>query len=190
MKNLFEEAQTATQSDALSGPATPDGSQNPAPQTSPQIPGFKSPYEDPEALAKELFNINKNIELLSGKIIDSYKKNEFSVKIGMSAEPNFDRFVVLLKNTFALNEVLTDAPEVQNRLAQLVSLAYFHAQRDPEKRFRVYSNKQTAEQVTQAIFDALISSLKMTFLTYDTEFSDLLKKAILSVVLYVKPKKG
>lgn len=177
IKSLFEEAQ-----DAQTAPpaAAPTGDV-----------GFKSPYSitNQESLAKELSNINKNTELLSSKIIDSYKKNEFSLKIGMAAEPNFDRFVVLLQNTFSLNDVLIDAPEVQKRLAELVSLAYFHAQKDPEKRFRVYSNKDTAEQVTNAIFSNLISSLKMTFLTYDTEFAGLLKKAIQAVVFYDKPKK-
>jgi len=107
----------------------------------------------------------------------------------MASEPNFDRFVVLLQNTFSLNEVLTDAPEIQKKLAELVSLAYSYAFKDSNKRFRVYSSKDTAEQVTNAIFTHMISSLKMTFLTYDTEFSGLLKKAILAVVFYTKPGK-
>jgi hypothetical protein len=179
IKNLFEETQEATQA-------------QPTPQTQPTGDvGFKSPYtvSNQEALAKELSNINKDTELLSNKIVDSYKKNEFSLKIGMAAESNFDRFVVLLQNTFSLNDILKDAPEVQKRLAELVSLAYFYAQKDPDKRFRVYSDKDTAVQVTNAIFSNLISSLKMTFLTYDTEFSGLLKKAIQAVIFYDKPKK-
>ena len=180
IKSLFEETMDATQAPAPTEP-----------QAQSTEVGFKSPYtiSNQEALAKELSNINKNTELLSSKIVDSYKKNEFSLKIGMAAEPNFDRFVVLLQNTFSLNDVLKDAPEVQKRLAELVSLAYFHAQRDPDKRFRVYSDKDVANQVTNAIFANLISSLKMTFLTYDTEFAGMLKKAIQAVVFYEKPKK-
>lgn len=187
-KSLFEEAQ-----DVMAQPAAPE--QQPQPQPQPQAAdqgnGFKSPYtiSNQEALTKELSNINKNTEILSDKIIETYKKNEFSIKIGMAAEPNFDRFVVLLQSTFTLNEILVDAPEIQKRLAELVSLAYFHAQKDPEKRFKVYSGKDIAKQVTAAIFSNLVSALKMTFLTYDTEFSGLLKKAIFSVVFYNKPKK-
>ena len=182
MKSLFEEAQDAM--------AAPPAAPAPTPQT-PPTGGFKSPYaiSNQEALTKELSNVNKDTEELSNKIIDSYKKNEFALKIGMAAEPNFDRFSVLLQNTFSLNDVLVDAPEIQKKLARLISLAYFHAQKDPEKRFRVYSDKQTAEQVSNAIFSSLVSFLKMTFLTYDTEFAGLLKKAILAVVFYLKPKK-
>ena len=182
--NLFEETMAATAA-TPSPSAPPDGAQ------APDAGGFQSPYtvSNQEALAKELDDIKQNTAGLSDKIIETYKKNEFSLKIGMAAEPNFDRFSVLLKNTFALNKILTDVPEVQKRLAELVSLAYFHAQKDPEKSFRVYSNKVTAEQVTNAIFSNLISSLKMTFLTYDTEFAGLLKKAIQKVVFYDKPKK-
>jgi hypothetical protein len=143
-----------------------------------------------EALTKELDDIKQNTAGLSDKIIETYKKNEFSLKIGMAAEPNFDRFSVLLKNTFALNKILTDVPEVQAKLASLISLAYFHAQKDPNKRFLVYSNRDTANMVTEAIFKTLVSILKMTFLTYDTEFATTLKKAIFSVVFYEKPKKA
>ena len=189
IKSLFEQA-AETMVQPAQPPAAPEVPAAPTPQTPPPG-GFKSPYSvsNQEALTKELSNINKNTEELSNKIIDAYKKNEFSLKIGMAAEPNFDRFTVLLQNTFSLNNVLTDAPEMQKKLARLISLAYFHAQKDPEKRFRVYSDKQTAEQVTNAIFNSLVSFLKMTFLTYDTEFAGLLKKAILSVVFYLKPKK-
>lgn len=185
-KSLFEEAQ-----DAIAQQPASEQQPQPQPQAADQGNGFKSPYtiSNQEALTKELSNINKNTEVLSDKIIDTYKKNEFSIKIGMAAEPNFDRFVVLLQSTFTLNEILVDAPEIQKRLAELVSLAYFHAQKDPEKRFKVYSNKDVAKQVTAAIFSNLVSALKMTFLTYDTEFSGLLKKAIFSVVFYNKPKK-
>lgn len=187
IKSLYEQA-----AEAMATPPAPTLEAAPAP--TPQTPppgGFKSPYSvsNQEALTKELSNVNKDTEELSNKIIEAYKKNEFSLKIGMAAEPNFDRFTVLLQNTFSLNDVLVDAPEIQKKLARLISLAYFHAQKDPEKRFRVYSDKSTAEQVTEAIFNSLVSFLKMTFLTYDTEFAGLLKKAILAVVFYLKPKK-
>ena len=176
-KSLFEEAQ--------------DVMAQPQPEPANQGGGFKSPYDvsNQEALSKELSNINKNTELLSNKIVETYKKNEFSLKIGMAAEPNFDRFVVLLQSTFSLNDILVDAPEIQKKLAELVSLAYSYAFKDSNKRFRVYSNKDTAEQVTNAIFSHLVSSLKMTFLTYDTEFAGVVKKAILAVVFYNKQKK-
>jgi hypothetical protein len=175
-KNLFEEAEAVM--------ATP-------PETPSSDGGFKSPYtvSNQEALARELDSAKKNIDLLADDIIEAYKKNEFSLKIGMSAEPNFDRFVALLQNTFTLNEILVDAPEIRKKLAELISLAYFHAQKDPSKKFMVYSNKDTANQVTEAIMQSLISSLKMNFLTYNTEFANLLKKAIFSVILYTNPKK-
>ncbi len=180
-KSLFEETQ-----DALS--SQQNQPQNPQPATD---SGFKSPYtiSNQEALSKELSNINKNTELLSDKIIETYKKNEFSLKIGMASEPNFDRFVVLLQSTFSLNDILTEAPEIQKKLAELVSLAYSYAFRETDKRFRVYSDNDIAQQVTNAIFSNLVSSLKMTFLTYNTEFAGLLKKAIFSVIHYTKPKK-
>lgn len=186
IKSLFEEAQDIMSQQVA--PQQPSGQPPTAPQ---EGSGFKSPYtiSNQEALSKELSNINKNTELISDKIIETYKKNEFSLKIGMASEPNFDRFVVLLQSTFSLNDILTDAPEIQKKLAELVSLAYSYAFRESDKRFRVYSNSDTAQQVTSAIFSNLISSLKMTFLTYDTEFSGLLKKAIFSVVHYTKQKK-
>lgn len=184
-KNLFEETLNAT--------ATPSPQTTPVAATVPADTsgGFKSPYavSNQDALAKELSNINKDTAGLSSKIIDTYKKNEFSLKIGMASESNFDRFTVLLQNTLSLNNILTDSPEIQKKLAELVSLAYYHAQKDPEKRFKVYSDKSVAEQVTNAIFSNLVSSLKMTFLTYDSEFAALLKKAILAVIFYIKPKK-
>ena len=185
IKSLFEEAQDMMAQPAPA-PATQEPTTSPAPQS-----GFKSPYtiSNQEALSKELSNVNKNTELLSNKIVETYKKNEFGIKIGMASEPNFDRFVVLLQSTFALNEVLVEAPEIQKKLAELVSLAYSYAFRETDKRFRVYSSKDVAEQATNAIFSNLLSSLKMTFLTYDTEFAGLLKKAIFSVVFYTKPKK-
>lgn len=184
--NLFEETMAATA-------ATPSPSAPPEGGASvPDSGGFQSPYtvSNQEALTKELDDIKQNTAGLSDKIIETYKKNEFSLKIGMAAEPNFDRFSVLLKNTFALNKILTDVPEVQAKLASLISLAYFHAQKDPDKRFLVYSNRDTANMVTDAIFKTLVSVLKMTFLTYDTEFATTLKKAIFSVVFYEKPKKA
>ncbi len=180
MKSLFEEAQDVV---AQQPTAPQEGAS--------EQDAFKSPYtvSNQEALSKELSNINKNTELLSNKIVETYKKNEFSLKIGMAAEPNFDRFVVLLQSTFALNDILVDAPEIRKKLAELVSLAYSYAFKDSSKRFRVFSNKDTAQQVTNAIFSNLISSLKMTFLTYDTEFAGIIKKAIMAVVFYNKPKK-
>jgi len=185
-RSLFEQAQDAM--------AAPPAEIAPAPTAQPPAPppngGFKSIYDisNQEALAKELADTTgENTKLLANKIVNSYNKNEFALKIGMAAEPNFDRFSVLLKNTFSLNKIFVDAPEIQTRLAGLISLAYYHAQNDPDKQFRVYLNKDTAKQVTEAIFTALTSTLKMTFLTYDTEFAELLKKAIFSVVLYIKP---
>jgi hypothetical protein len=193
--NLFEEAMAATAPAPSPVPTDPNTSLpanapvSPAP--APDAGGFQSPYmvSNQEALTKELDDIKKNTAGLSDKIIETYKKNEFSLKIGMAAEPNFDRFSVLLKNTFSLNQILVDVPEVQAKLAALISLAYFHAQKDPDKRFLVYSNRDTANMVTEAIFKTLVGVLKMTFLTYDTEFATTLKKAIFSVVFYEKPKK-
>lgn len=149
---------------------------------------FKSPYEisNKETLAKELSNVNDKLEMLSDKIVAAYKRNEFSLKIGMASESNFDRFSTLIKNSISLNNLLDGTPDIQQKLADLVSLAYYYAQRDPEKRYRVYSNKDTASQVSNAIFMQLTSSLKMSFLTYDTEFAKLLKQVIFSVIFYPK----
>ena len=183
MKSLFEEAQ-----EAMAAPAPAPA----PPQQQPPSDGLKSPYDvsNQEALAKELSNINKVTEELSNQIIDAYKKNEFSLKIGMGGEPNFDRFAVLIQNTLALNEVFADAPEVQKRLARLISLAYYHAQSDPGKRFKVYKDKVICKQVTEAIYNSLVKGLKMTFLTYDTEFQGLVKKVIFKTVNYDKSKKA
>lgn len=155
------------------------------------ISGVKTPYSvsNQEALAKALANSEDKNRDLATKIIDASKKNEFSLKIGMVSEPNFDRFVILLKNTFSANDIFSGDPEIQKKLAELVSLAYFYAERNPDKRYRVFSNFDVAKQVATAIFTHLISSLKMTFLTYDTSFSSLLEKAILAVIYYPKPEK-
>ena len=177
-KNLFQEAAEAMAAPPQAAPVAP------------QANAFKSPYDlsNQEALTKNLAAVKAQSSYLADKITTAYAKNEFNLKLGQGYDSNFDKFSVLIKDTLEINGILSDNPEVQEKLAKLISLAYYYAQSDSDKRYRVVHDKQVAAQITDAIFNRLLSRMKLSFLLQDTEFANLLRKAINAVMYY--PKKS
>lgn len=150
-----------------------------------------SAYSMPKELVKQLSNTGQEDALVRDAVITAYKRNEFNIKIGVASEPNFDKFVSILTTSFdnPQNPIFSGDSTIQKKLAGLVSLAYFYAQTNPDQRYKVYNDFEKAQQVAQAIYASLLSTVKMTFLTYSPNFVVKLEKAICGAVFYDNGKK-
>lgn len=143
------------------------------------VAGIVSPYSanNAQSVSMALAGSEDKTKAIFDSIAKLYKKLEYGIRIDSAKYlEDFNRFSTLVKQSLALNNVLSGDDIILSKLADILTYAYTKKNKG---KFRIFSDFSTAKLVTQNVFT---TSKKLGLVFLPVDMDDIIQKVLLSVL--------